>query len=231
MPELGTLNSSECSTENNWVAPSTEDDSNAPSIDYPAILFLDPSLAKRGQFETDRTITAVKPELLNFLGSMQDIQTIGHEYFSCIHNWLPFMSKKRFYDVHLRLSFYARPEVALLFLAMKLITSMPLGNCRNFRTPLYQSIKHFYLEVESSSSLSILVLQAAILISLYELGHGIYPAAYLSIGSCARYGYAIGISVRSPNIARKPLSFLEVEEQRRAWWAVVILDRSVILFS
>lgn len=213
--------------EEYWTASPPERDSNAPSIDYPAILFLDPNLLllQHGQLGATHTTSAVDQKVLQLLGSLDQIKAAEHKYFECIHKWLPFLSKKRFFEVHLRPSFQTRPEVVLLFLAITLTTTVPSTGDDDTRTSRYRNTKHFYLEVENSGSLSILTLQAGILIALYELGHGIYPAAYLSIGACARYAYAIGINVKPTKIARKVFTFLEVEEQRRAWWAIVILDR------
>lgn len=78
-------------------------------------------------------------------------------------------------------------------------------------------------------SFSILVLQAGVLVALYELGHGIYPAAFLSIGACARYAHALGINVSRTVPTRRVLTLVEVEERRRVWWAIVILDRFVVV--
>lgn len=122
-------------------------------------------------------------------------------------------------------SFHSRPDVASLLLTIKFITTLPLPNLPNPRTTLYHTVKHSYLEVESS--FSVLVLQAGILVALYELGHGIYPAAFLSVGQCARYAHALGINTRHTAPATKVLALVEVEKRRRVWWAIVILDRYV----
>lgn len=108
---------------------------------------------------------------------------------------------------------------------MKLVMAFPTVGPRSSRTALYHATKHFYVVVEDS--LSILVLQAGILVALYELGHGIYPAAFLTIGSCARYAYALGINVSQRVSTKRVITLVEVEERRRVWWALVVLDRFV----
>lgn len=50
--------------------------------------------------------------------------------------------------------------------------------------------------VEDQGIISLRVLQATLLLSLYEAGHAVFPAAFLSIGHCARIGHAIGIHNR-----------------------------------
>jgi hypothetical protein len=108
---------------------------------------------------------------------------------------------------------------------MKLIVSMPPKQTNNPQTPTYFAAKRFYLEAESAGVFSIQVLQAGLLISLYELGHAIYPSAFLSIGTCARYAYALGINGNATSQISKPFTWVEQEERRRVWWGIVILDR------
>ncbi|KAH8126217.1 hypothetical protein LI328DRAFT_132004 [Trichoderma asperelloides] len=198
---------------------------HAHAVDLPTILFLDPDLLRLGQVETLHTVQAIPQIVLQFLGGLDGIRLTADKFFGHIHQWMPFISKKRFYDLYMQPSFHSRPDVALLLLALKLITTLPLPHLPNPRTALYHTLKHFYLEVESS--LSLLVLQAGILVALYELGHGIYPAAFLSIGRCGRYAHALGINTSQTVPATRVLTLVEVEERRRVWWAIVILDRFV----
>jgi hypothetical protein len=154
---------------------------------------------------------------------LDEIRVIAERFFAHIHQWMPFVSKRRFYDLYLKPSFHTRSDVVLLFLAMKLLMTFPPTGSQSPRTALYHATKQFSLVVEDC--LSILVLQAELLVALYEHGHGIYPAAFLSIGACARYAHALGISVSGIVPTRRVLTLVEVEERRRAWWALVILDR------
>jgi Fungal specific transcription factor domain len=194
-------------------------------IDYPTILFLDPEILTHGPELSQANHVSVPTHILQLLGSISDIQTHAAKFFTHIHPWMPFISKKRFHELYLMTNFYSQPELILLLLAIELITSLPP---RNPRTELYHAVRHFYLDIEGSGSLSIQTLQAGVLLALYELGHGIYPAAFLSIGACARYAHAMGINVARDVSARKVLTLVEVEERRRVWWAIVILDRFVL---
>lgn len=87
----------------------------------------------------------------------------------------------------------AGPDLALLFLSMKLITSPPQEGEAS-QTVLYFAARRFAGHLEDSGFVSVLVLQAKILISLYEVGHAIYPTAWISVGACARYGVMLGIN-------------------------------------
>ncbi|KAF5013096.1 hypothetical protein F66182_15216, partial [Fusarium sp. NRRL 66182] len=74
---------------------------------------------------------------------------------------------------------------------------------------------------------------AGILIAIFEIGDAIYPAAYLTVGACARYGVALGLDKinqdRMGGDHNRAVSWMEIEEKRRAWWGILILDRISVL--
>lgn len=191
------------------------------------MLFLDPGILQHGQVEVCQAAPPVAEHILHLLGDVDDVRATACKFFEHIHSWMPFISKKRFYDLYLPSSFQSRSDVVLLLLSLKLITTLPPTNPRNPRTSLYHAVKHFHLEVEGSSTFSLLVLQAAVLLALYELGHAIYPAAFLTVGICTRYAHALGINCSGSLQTRSVLTLVEVEERRKTWWAIVILDRLV----
>jgi hypothetical protein len=197
------------------------------SIDLPTILFLDPSLLQHGQVDVSHSAPSIPDFILQMFGDMDEIQSTASDFFDHIHLWMPFISKKKFYESHLRSAFRSRPDLVLLLLSVKLITQLPPTSPRNPRTVLYHTVKRFYLEVESSSLFSVPILQAGVLLVLYELGHGIYPAAFLTIGACARYAHSLGINGGRALVTRRALTLVDVEERRRVYWAIIILDRFV----
>ncbi|KAI9045456.1 fungal specific transcription factor domain-containing protein [Aspergillus affinis] len=210
-----------------FTSPRQHNRPDTQSIDFPTLVFLDPGLLRHGQVEIERAAPPVPAHILRLLGDMNEVRGIAARFFEHIHRWMPFISKIRFYELHLQPTFSSQSNVVLLLLSLKLITTIPPAESQSPRSALYSTVKHFQLEVEASGALSIQVLQAGVLISLYELGHGIYPAAFLTIGACARYAYALGISVSRTVYTKKVLALVEAEERRRVWWAIVILDRFV----
>ncbi|KAL6899914.1 hypothetical protein GGI43DRAFT_427614, partial [Trichoderma evansii] len=72
-------------------------------------------------------------------------------------------------------------------------------------------------------------LQAAILITTFEIGHVIYPAAHTSLNLCIEYATAMGLGWESVRWRENTLSWVETEEIVRVWWAIVILERYISL--
>ncbi|RYO98816.1 hypothetical protein DL764_006979 [Monosporascus ibericus] len=90
---------------------------------------------------------------------------------------------------------------------MKLITSQPRDGFDASENYLYTASKRFLSLLENSGTASLMYLQALILVALYEYGQGIYPAAWMTG------------------------TWIEMEERRRTWWAVYILDKLVAVGS
>ncbi|MCJ1312282.1 hypothetical protein MMC25_005956 [Agyrium rufum] len=200
---------------------------DSQGLEYPDLLFMDPSLLLHGQIEFPLVTPPVPSHVLELLGDEVDVRAMASKYFHQMNSWMPFISERRFYAFCLGQSCQSRPEVVLLLLCLKLITTLPPTSPRNPRTPLYKAVTHYFHELQGSGTLSMIVLQAGVLIALYEVGHAIYPAAYLSIGTCARYGQALDIGDSKTIRARKVTTLVDLEERRRVWWAVIILDRFV----
>ncbi|KAF2649251.1 putative fungal-specific transcription factor [Lophiostoma macrostomum CBS 122681] len=227
-PTVERADSPDSTTASAWADVLDPTHARTPlSLDLATVTFLDPTLLEGGQIDFSQPATYVPAHTLALLGDIETIHETAAVFFRHTHTWMPFISKKRFYEIHLRTSFHTRSDVVLLLLSLKLLTSLPPTNPRNPRTSLYLAVKQFHLQVETSNAFSILVLQAGILIALYEVGHGIYPAAFLSVGACARYAHALGIKISGQSAAKRVLSLVEVEEKRRVWWAIVILERFV----
>ncbi|KAL7929823.1 N-terminal binuclear Zn cluster-containing/DNA binding domain-containing protein [Trichoderma chlorosporum] len=192
----------------------------SPCSSFIAERFLDPDVFARAQLKVINTEVVVTDEIAQLVGSVLDIQAVSDKFFKSVHLWMPIISKPHFSSNLLNRLTYKRAELFLLVLSMKL----SCARVKTWNTPLYETVKLFQFQIETSGVLSVLVLQASILIALYELGHSIYPAAYLSVGSCARYATALGIdkSILSSAIQ---FQWIEEEECRRIWWAILVLDR------
>ena len=122
------------------------------------------------------------------------VTAIANEYFATVHLWMPIVSQKRLMVDMRNPHWEAGPDFALLLLCMKLIISRPPDNIESYQTSIYVSAKHFLAMTEAAGTVSLFVLQAGLLMTWYEYGQAIYPAAWMSAGWCVRYGNLLGIN-------------------------------------
>ena len=77
-----------------------------------------------------------------------------------------------------------------------------------------------FAQVQAILPPSTRLLQAGLLISIFEYAHELGNAAFVSIGSCAKMASIIG-----PNAHTSGKTKYESEEERNLWWGVVIYER------
>ncbi|KAJ5387098.1 hypothetical protein N7509_009639 [Penicillium cosmopolitanum] len=203
--------------------------SSSPFAVTTAISFLAPNIFREARLEIPRLDVSIPDEVAFHIGKNQQVRQTAGKFFQTA--WLPIVSRKRYLTAILNPLSPSRRPTALLALCMKLCCLPVHDDEGPGRSSLYQLVKKFYSEVESIQDLCVEILQAAILIAIFEIGDAIYPAAYLTVGACARYGIAMGLGKinkdRMGGQHNRIGSWMEIEERRRAWWAILTLDRSV----
>lgn len=173
---------------------------------FPAVFYLDHDVFQNCRVEIPESSVTIPRDVLNSIGQLPDRINTAQEYFETAHTLIPIILKKRFFEK--ALSYVeVRADYALLILCIDLIKWNPDGN--NPRTPAYHTAKHFYLDLEIAGLKTIQVLQAGLLIAVYEMGHAIFPSASVSIEACVRYGYDLGIDWNPSRIARKPFAWVD----------------------
>ena len=194
---------------------------------FPSSFFLDVQAFDQQGITAHKLDGPIPENVLLAIGDEMQVRTVVGAYFFSVSTWMAMVSRKRLYQDISVFSFGLNIDVALLILVMKLLNEKPPAGQQSPPSDLYAMTKDFYSQVESKGIGSVRLLQAGILLALYETGHSIYPAAYLSIGRCGRLGQAIGLHDTGgiPQLALEPQSWDEMEERRRVWWAVFILDR------
>ncbi|KAH9997183.1 fungal-specific transcription factor domain-containing protein [Xylariaceae sp. FL0662B] len=198
---------------------------------FPPALFLDRSLFKSVGLSVPRPVSDVPSEILQCMGEGEIIQRAIIDYFSDIHPWFPIVSKRRMNITYPLWD--AGADVAMLYLAMKLVTSQPQDGFLASENYLYTASKRFIALLESVGTVSLQYLQALLLVALYEYGQGIYPAAWMTVAQCVRYSDFIGLPSykESSTVLGRPGAWMEAEERRRTWWGVYVMDRVVSLGS
>ncbi|KAI1075032.1 fungal-specific transcription factor domain-containing protein [Whalleya microplaca] len=198
---------------------------------FPPALFLDRALFKSAGLSVPRPVSDVPSEILQCIGDGDVIQQAMIEYFGDIHPWFPIVSKRQMNTPYPLWD--AGADVALLYLTMKLVASSPQGGFLASENYLYTASKRFVALLDSVGTVSIHHLQALLLVALYEYGHGIYPAAWMTVASCVRYSDFIGLPSykECSGVLGRPGTWIEAEERRRTWWAVYVMDRLVSIGS
>ncbi|KAL9479598.1 hypothetical protein ACSS6W_004384 [Trichoderma asperelloides] len=208
-----------------------------PSSNLSALFFLDPSVFHNHNIDIPKSLARLPSYITGQLGRSQQHEEIGSRFFNTIHAWLPMVSRKRFYEdlrIHSE-NLGASVDLAFLLMGMKLVTWQPASEedvspeKQTARTTTYLETKRFGFELEASGMFSLRVLQGLLLVTLYEVGHAIYPAAFMSIAACVRYAHALGIQPGGLQRLKLPLTWVEEEERKRVWWATFLLDRFVSL--
>ena len=195
---------------------------------FPSVFFLDASIFQQAQLELPKAGVIVPSYVNELIGDTRRAEEAASYFFEHIHPWMPVISKRRFYRHLLNPLLQLREDTALLLLSIKLITWWPSSHSKTAHTSLYLASKRYLAELQTAGIFSIQIVQASVLITLYELGHSIYPAAYFSIGVCGRYGAVLELD-KDVNLHKSDGStpWDELEERRRIWWAILILDRYV----
>ncbi|KAK7223976.1 hypothetical protein V2G26_011979 [Clonostachys chloroleuca] len=138
----------------------------------PVSLFLGFEYFQRANLKLSKPHIAIPTDVLRYLCQTDMVVQTAAEYFNTIHVWLPFISKKRM-DLGIPTQ-NPGPDLAMLFLAMKFCIS-DLSETQE--SSLYTICKNFLFTLERGGLMTLLGLQASILVALFEHIHAIHPAA------------------------------------------------------
>ncbi|KAK1244211.1 hypothetical protein MKX08_002349 [Trichoderma sp. CBMAI-0020] len=208
--------------------------SQTTSSFYPASLrfqklFLDSDIKTRPDAPPPPSSDMIPAAALSYLSDQAQSAAVMSQYFETVHKWMPIISRVRLTSLaDVELNSRPRADFALLLLTMKLIQQVPGSSSDAVKNPLYLCTKEFAASLDITGVYTLLKLQAQVLIAVYEMGHGIFPAAYVSTGCCVTQAMALGIHNRdAPQILEQPRTWIDWEERQRIWWFIVILERYV----
>ncbi|KAL4788378.1 hypothetical protein BJX76DRAFT_344998 [Aspergillus varians] len=185
---------------------------------------------------TEPTICVQAQRLLEATGLYLD--EISVRYFQGIHTFVPIVSRRRFH-AHL-LSFGAdpRPDFALLLLCMGLLTysrdlpdpPAPQGGHRVKYCTLYTATKSLMAQAQALCTPTTQLIQAGMLLAVYEYAHGHPQQAFMTIGSYARMAYAAQLrSLPSlTSIVPPRTDWIAEEEEANTWWGIRICERTFL---
>ena len=181
------------------------------------------------------SITSYVDKVLNsqidgLLSSIKDeLEDACEIYLTTINGWIPVLTDK---DLQYHLSQLEtqlpigslKPEVGVLFLIVYLVTLVPAEFDESI-IQLYSVVKSCHTIFQSSAP-SLDVIRAGILLSIYEHGQSLDQACYLTIGACARMGYAMGLhQTLSEKPPSNPVDLVSFATKRHIWWTIIITER------
>jgi len=197
---------------------------------FPSAFFIDPDYFVQLPNDTIYTPSPSLVPLVSQASSLLDPNwaAICQSYNFTVNRWLSIMSPQRLHQDIISTQAIAgahNPTLTLLLSSVQIVCDTSYrGAC-----PEYIISKSLSSALENEGIVSLRLLQSTILLALYELGHAIYPCAYITIGRAARLAMLMGLQNKQadPQLYKPADSLTKREEERRAWWAVFVLDRSV----
>ncbi|KAI9147859.1 Transcription factor BOA15 [Paramyrothecium foliicola] len=204
---------------------------SASSATAAALYFIAPDVFGQAELEFSRGDFAVPSDVAAAIGDVFQVQDTATCYFAIADFWMPIISRKRFFGSLMHPLSPRRCELSLLALCMELYCTALPEETDDGASELYRLTKQFHHELQAAGIMTIHLLQAEVLLATYEMGQAMFPAAYLTVGECARYGMALGLDKvmgASKGDGEQKQSWVEIEEMRRTWWAIMMLDRRVL---
>lgn len=186
-----------------------------------------PNLAQLTPLNLSHTI---KTQVFTIIGDESSIRQSADAYFCTIHVWLPVVAEDLYYERLLNIRAQSTTaDFSLLTLCIFLVGAVPVDGMIPTRTQsLYTLVKSFVASLDAVGINSLEMLQCRLLLTIFEVGHGIYPAAYISMGANLRAAEALGVNAASyKQIQRIFKSPERAAEAQRTWQSIVITDRSV----
>ncbi|KAL1835111.1 hypothetical protein VTK73DRAFT_6253 [Phialemonium thermophilum] len=155
-------------------------------------------------------------------------QVVGY-YFGSVNTWFTVVERASFQRRLEEMAVSPSAETALLILCMLLVIRTPGDHAAlGMDDCLYLCVKAAFTLVQNTVSLSLPLLQAQLLVALYEYGHGLPQQAYASLGACMQMTRAFGWqrSVYWTEDRRQALP-ADLKMASILFWAVVYLDWQV----
>lgn len=164
--------------------------------------------------------------LAEIVGQRGKVEYVLPLYFGSINTWFTIIERAAF-ETRVE-EMWASPsaETALLVICMMLIIRTPHENAASSMDDhFYLSVKTAFVLVQSRVPLSTPLLQAKLLIALYEYSHAMPQQAYISLGNCAQMTNTFGWHHRSYwSAERQQLLAAELKLSSILYWAVAYVD-------
>jgi hypothetical protein len=169
---------------------------------------------------------------------------ISANYFQGFHRHFPIICRTRFNSNLVTSGVTEAADFSVLLLTLCLITNShaldnePSQNATESvaQRLLYLTVKSLLAQVQASYPASILIIQAALLLAIYEYTHGRPEDAFVTISGSARMAYAARIHnhdhscTQVTHIASHGVDtdlLFQAEEAANTWWGIIVCERYV----
>jgi hypothetical protein len=182
---------------------------------------------------TGLTPPDVKADIENHLSGFSPAE-IFTKYLSNLHPWFPIISDSRLSNEFSISWEDTTVECTLLYSTMLLLISEPESVQDNdILSPklqlAYLSIKRWTVLLEAAGLNSLDLIRSRLVLTLFEVGHGLYPAASISFGAVVGATEAFNdYSTRYKVSIARSFDRGIAEEERVVTGALAIVDRLVI---
>jgi hypothetical protein len=163
-------------------------------------------------------------EILERHGNLTEV---WDAYFQNLHRSLPIIDQEQLQRQLANKDETSQAHFPLVLLSIYLLVTRLLPhNPEKGDDQLYIQLKSIHSLLQSTGNVSTDLIQAGLMIAVYEHSQAMHRDAWLTVGTCARMGHLLGlhmlIKLTSP---LKGLQRADFEEKRRLWWIIVVLER------
>lgn len=174
----------------------------------------------------------IKTAIIRRLSGVSPEEVIS-TYSRTIEPWFPVISEPKLCNQLSSNWHDATLDLAVLCLAIELFSTPPSLGPKEERVgsdfmSLYLCTKGWIVSMEGLGINSLEVVQSRLLITLFEVAHGLYPAAYISIGATVRAAEALSVySGADVALSLFVAKVVDKEESMKTWIGILVLDRLV----
>ncbi|KAK4100692.1 hypothetical protein N658DRAFT_427224 [Parathielavia hyrcaniae] len=166
--------------------------------------------------------------LLEIHHNKQKVMDAVSLYFGGANTWFTIVERASF-EAHLESTWDdLSAETSVVALCMALVAQPPnQKQSKGMSDATYTSVKSALSAVQSELPMSVPLLQAELLVAMYEFAHSMPQQAYLSLGRCFQMTRAFGwhnAAFWSSAQAAEPAVLRQLKLYSILWWAIVYVD-------
>ncbi|TFA99113.1 hypothetical protein CCMA1212_009203 [Trichoderma ghanense] len=177
-----------------------------------------------------KTVMGLVKDIFSYGGTT--VEQVTAEYFAKVHEWMPIVDKATVMSEldSISLLGYTGPRddsLALLLLCMDMVNHHCRHPNHGPNNTLYRTTRRLFSLVETSGYPHLLAkLQAGLLLTTYECGHGMVVEASLTLATCLGLVRQLDMSaLQSSATGKAPYN----SSRNLCWAAIVFLDRAITL--